>query len=77
MNAAEARPTHEDLCILSRIFNDRDIAIPHGTAFRINEWLKTQIASELARTHKIECVRNHRIPCPGHQSNECCLNNED
>lgn len=25
----------------------------------------------------IECLRNLRIICPGHQSNECCLNNED
>lgn len=22
----------------------------------------------------MECVRNHRIKCPGHDSAECCLN---
>lgn len=25
----------------------------------------------------MECVRNHRIECPGHDSKECCLNEED
>lgn len=24
----------------------------------------------------MECVRNHRIECPGHDSGECCLNND-
>ena len=27
--------------------------------------------------HAMECVRNHRIPCPGGDAIECCLNSED
>jgi hypothetical protein len=45
----ESMPTHEDLCVLSRIFNDRENAVPYGTVFRINEWLKANIASALQR----------------------------
>ena len=30
---------------------------------------------ELARA-QMECVRNHRIDCPGGDSNECCLNDD-
>lgn len=37
--------TRDDLRILSLIFNEREIPIPHGTGFRINEWLKAQIAA--------------------------------
>lgn len=37
--------THADLCILSRIYNDRESPVQHGTHFRINEWLKAQIAA--------------------------------
>lgn len=25
----------------------------------------------------MDCVMNHRIECPGHDSDECCLNCED
>lgn len=41
--------SHADLCVLSRIYNDRDAPAPHGTNFRINEWLKAQIALALSR----------------------------
>ena len=34
------------------------------------------MAPTTTRSHEMECVRNHRIPCPIH-ANECCLNSED
>ena len=48
MAAREASaPTHDDLCRLSRVLNDTDHPLPHGTRFRLNEWLKEQIAASV------------------------------
>jgi hypothetical protein len=46
--------SHDDLCTLSRIYNDREAPVPHGTNFRVNEWLKAQIAAATHHTDLFE-----------------------
>lgn len=36
--------SHSDLCLLSRSFNEKHSS-PNGAEYRINEWLKRQIAA--------------------------------
>jgi hypothetical protein len=36
---------HADLCLLSRVFHQRDFPISLDASCRINEWLKAQIAA--------------------------------
>lgn len=45
-----SRPTLDDFCELSKLFNRHSAEIDDNRAHRINEWLKTQIADARGET---------------------------
>lgn len=46
-SAPDVAISHDDLCALSRCWNDLHVS-PHGIGYRVNQWLKSQIAAALS-----------------------------